>query len=152
MRRPRLILALALLAPAACADSGGPDITEVTFAPSLGIDLATFTRTASGLYYKDLTVGGGTLVALGQQLSVHYTGQLWSGGQFDSNQPPSTPLMFTHGAGQVIAGFDEGVSGMRIGGRRQVIIPPDLGYGAQATGPIPANAVLVFTIDLVNAQ
>jgi len=152
MCRIATLPALALLALAACGDGSGPDITQVNFAPSLGIDLATFTRSASGLYYKDLEVGGGALVTAGQEVSVHYTGHLWSGGQFDANQPPSTPFTFTLGVGQVIDGFDEGVSGMRIGGRRQLIIPPDLGYGSRATGPIPANAVLVFTIEVISVQ
>jgi len=123
-----------------------------TFAPALGIDLSKMTKTASGLYWRDVTVGTGTPVAVGKLISIHYIGWLSNGTQFDANQPGSTPFRFTVGAGQVIPGFDEGVRGMAIGGRRQLIIPPSLGYGSAANGPIPANSVLVFQIDLVAIQ
>lgn len=152
MRQTSLLLGLVTLAVASCGDGTGPDIAHTTFASALSVDLPTMTQTASGLYYKDLTVGNGALVATGQQVSIHYTGNLPSGTLFDANTAANVPLTFQLGAGQVIRGFDEGVGGMRVGGRRQVIIPPDLGYGSRAVSGIPANSILVFTIEVVGAQ
>ena len=129
-----------------------PDITMTTFAPALGIDLSKMTKTASGLYFRDLTLGAGATVLVGKRVSIHYIGWLANGTQFDANQPASNPFQFTVGTGTVIAGFDEGVRGMAVAGRRQLIIPPSLGYGSTASGPIPANSILVFQIDLVAIQ
>ena len=148
-------LALLLAATACGTDSTGPNvpkIEETTFAPSLGITLSTFTKTASGLYWKDLVVGAGSGATVGKKVSIHYVGSLPDGTQFDANGPTATPFSFTIGAGQVIGGFDEGLRGMAVGGKRQLIIPPNLAYGSQAVGPIPANSILVFTIDLVAIQ
>ncbi len=145
-----------LLAAAACGkDSTGPNvptIEETTFASSLGITLSTFTKTGSGLYWKDLVVGSGAGATVGKKVSIHYVGSLPDGTQFDANGPTAAPFQFTIGAGQVIGGFDEGVRGMAVGGKRQLIIPPALAYGNRAVGPIPANSILVFTIDLVAIQ
>jgi FKBP-type peptidyl-prolyl cis-trans isomerase len=141
---------------AACgSDSTAPDvptIEETTFAASLGIDLATFTKNASGLYFKELVVGSGTLAQDGKTVGVRYKGQLPNGSTFDENPAPKAVFSFLLGAGQVVPGFDQGVRGMKIGGKRQVIIPPALGYGSRANGSIPANSILVFTIDLVSVQ
>ena len=148
------VLCCAAVALSGCGDklTGLPDIATTTFAPALGVNLATMTLTSSGLYYKDLAVGAGLLLSAGQQVSIHYAGNLANGTQFDANGPAATPFKFTLGAGQVIQGFDQGVAGMHVGGKRQLVIPPGLGYGAQANGPIPANSILVFTIDVVSAQ
>jgi peptidylprolyl isomerase len=127
-------------------------IETTTFAPTLGVDLAASTRTATGLYYRDLTVGTGATVAAGQLVSVRYTGWLANGTQFDSNVSSGSAFEFTLGTGQVIPGFDQGVSGMRVGGRRQIIIPPALGYGAAGSGTIPGNAVIVFTVEVVGVR
>ncbi len=151
MRRARLaVLAIAL---AACnSDAPIPAVETATFAPSLGVDLNASTKTASGLYYRDLAVGGGAVVANGQHLSMHYTGYLTNGTVFDANTTGNPPFVFILGAGQVIAGWDEGVAGMKVGGRRQLILPPSLGYGAGGSGPIPPNAILVFTVEVVAAS
>ena len=141
-----------LLALAGCSDGTAPEIATTTFAPSLNIDLPSMTKTATGLYYKDLVTGQGPLVANGQQVGIHYVGNLPNGTQFDANNAPTAPFSFKLGTGQVIAGFDQGVAGMRVGGRRQMILPPNLGYGAQAVGSIPRNSILVFTVDVVSAQ
>lgn len=150
----------AVLALVACAGSADrkppetslPDITSTTFAPSLGIELAAMTRTPRGAYLRDLSPGTGDPVAPGQQVAIHYQGSLPNGTPFDANGPTDQPFAFRLGAGEVVPGFDEGVAGMRVGGRRQLIIPPALGYGAEANGPIPANSILVFTIELVSAK
>jgi peptidylprolyl isomerase len=152
MRYLTMLFGLATLGFAACGDATAPVIAETTFAPALGVDLATMTQTQTGLYYKDLLVGSGAVVASGQQVSVRYVGNLPNGTQFDANPAPQPLLVFRLGAGAVIAGFDQGVAGMRIGGRRQLIIPPALGYGNEASGPIPKNSILVFTVEVISAQ
>lgn len=144
------VLALALVG---CEGSNSTlSIEETTFAPSLGVDLSNSTKTATGLYYRDVVVGTGAVVANGQLLAMHYTGFLTNGSVFDANTAGDVPLTFTLGAGAVIAGWDQGIVGMKVGGKRQLIIPPDLGYGASGSGPIPGNAILVFSVDVVSAN
>jgi FKBP-type peptidyl-prolyl cis-trans isomerase FkpA len=106
--------------------------------------------TASGLIIEDLVVGDGAEAAAGQHVTVHYTGWLTDGRKFDSSKDRNDPFAFALGARQVIAGWDEGVQGMKIGGSRKLTIPPDLGYGARgAGGVIPPNATLVFEVELL---
>lgn len=108
--------------------------------------------TASGLRYIDEKVGEGTVQA-GQRVSVHYTGWLTDGAKFDSSRDRGQPFVFPLGAGAVIRGWDEGVATMKIGGKRRLIIPPNLGYGAQgARGAIPPNATLIFDVELLAAS
>ena len=150
-----LALSLALTLTAACGSENStvePKIETTTFASSLGVDLSAMTKSSSGLYTRDLTVGTGAVAVAGKRVGVHYVGSLANGTQFDANGPTDAPFSFTLGAGQVIAGWDEGVAGMKVGGRRQLVIPPSLGYGSQANGPIPGNSILVFTVDLVSVQ
>ena len=125
-----------------------PKIEEVYFEPSLGVDLAASTRTASGLYYRDVVVGGGTevLQVVGDSVGVRYRGYLRNGVKFDSNTTAAQPLRFKTGTNAVIRGFDEGVRGMRVGGRRQLIIPPGLGYGSQGSAAIPSNSIRVLDV------
>jgi peptidylprolyl isomerase len=106
----------------------------------------------SRLVVKDLKTGDGAEAKSGDQVSVEYVGVLYSDGkQFDSSWDRGQPFSFRLGSGQVIPGWDQGVAGMKIGGRRQLIIPPNLAYGARGQPPtIPANATLVFVIDLVS--
>ena len=96
--------------------------------------------TASGLNYADLVVGDGEVAVAGQTVKVHYTGWLLDGTKFDSSLDRGTPFQFPLGAGRVIKGWDEGVEGMRVGGKRLLIIPPELGYGGRAAGPIPPKS------------
>jgi peptidylprolyl isomerase len=107
--------------------------------------------TSSGLQYWDLKEGTGTTASAGKSVSVHYTGWLASNGKkFDSSVDRGQPFMFQLGAGQVIKGWDEGVSGMKVGGKRQLRIPPELGYGSRgAGGVIPPNATLIFDVELL---
>lgn len=127
-------------------DITGPQvIEEVEFAPSLGINLADFTRTSSGLYYEDVQEGMGDPAANGQEVRVAYAGWLSDGTEFDRGE-----FSFTLGAGQVVRGFDEGVQGMRAGGIRRIIIPPALGYGSQGSGPVPPNSIMIFRIELLS--
>ena len=106
--------------------------------------------TDSGLKYEDMVEGDGELATPGQKVSVHYTGWLTDGSKFDSSVDRDQPFEFSLGAGMVIRGWDEGVAGMKVGGKRKLTIPPELGYGARgAGGVIPPNATLVFEVELL---
>ena len=107
-------------------------------------------RTNSGLKYTDMKTGTGDEAKPGKKVTVHYTGWLRDGTKFDSSVD-KRPFEFDLGAGQVIKGWDEGVVGM-IGGKRKLVIPPDLGYGARGVGPIPPNAELIFEVELLVAK
>lgn len=164
-RTPASVIAIAILAvtacskpsgapstatPAAALAPGGPvnaPIEATTFGPALKVDLKASIRSASGLYYRDVTVGSGTPVAAGTRVSVTYDGAFADGTRFEAG-----PYAFVLGSRSVIAGWDEGIVGMRPGGTRQLIIPPDLAYGPNGSGKIPGNAVLVFTVELLAAN
>jgi FKBP-type peptidyl-prolyl cis-trans isomerase len=106
--------------------------------------------TASGVQYWDITVGTGATATSGKTVTVHYTGWLTNGKKFDSSVDKGQPFMFPLGGGQVIKGWDEGVAGMKVGGKRQLKIPPEAGYGAKgAGGVIPPNATLIFDVELL---
>lgn len=109
--------------------------------------------TDSGLIIDDLVSGNGAEAKAGQMVTVHYTGWLTNGSKFDSSKDRNDPFRFKLGAGQVIRGWDEGVAGMKIGGKRKLTIPPQLGYGARgAGGVIPPNATLVFEVELLDVK
>ncbi len=139
-----LVVNVELVAPVA--------IETATFAPTLGVDLTKSTKTANGVYVRDITVGTGTAVTTGSVVGLRYTGRLSTGAQFDTNLDATAPLQFTIGLQQVIPGFEQGVVGMQLGGKRQIIIPPALAYGSQGNGPIPGNAILVFDVELVSLR
>jgi FKBP-type peptidyl-prolyl cis-trans isomerase FkpA len=109
--------------------------------------------TPSSLQYEDIAEGAGTAAKAGDTVQVHYTGWLTDGTKFDSSVDRKSPFNFKLGAGRVIKGWDEGVAGMKVGGKRKLQIPPQLGYGAQgAGGVIPPNAVLVFEVELLGIK
>ena len=120
------------------------------------VDMGKATKAQSGLEYIDTTVGTGAEAKFGSTVFVHYTGWLWDGAKkgakFDSSLDRGQPFSFILGAGRVIKGWDEGVMGMKIGGKRTLIIPADLAYGARAVGPIPANANLIFEVELLDVK
>lgn len=140
MRSVKLVLSLAILAfSVACGDS--------PTAPPAPLDVPFSTT--------DLTVGTGTEARVGQTVRLFYTGWVYSttatdnkGSQFDTNT--STGLSFTIGAGQVIKGFEQGVTGMKVGGKRRIVIPPSLGYGSSGSGSIPGNAHIIFEVELLS--
>ena len=107
----------------------------------------------SELIIEDLTVGDGATAAAGQSVSVHYTGWLTNGQKFDSSVDRGQPFSFPLGAGRVIKGWDEGVQGMKVGGKRKLTIPSELGYGSRgAGGAIPPNATLIFDVELLGVR
>lgn len=150
------------------ADTAAPVVmTSVTTAPTVTADKPVATTsttstvkpvtTASGLQYLDSVVGTGAVAKSGEKVSVHYTGWLDNAGQkgnkFDSSVDRGQPFEFALGAGQVIKGWDEGVSGMKVGGKRTLMIPADLAYGARgAGGAIPPNAKLIFDVELLGVN
>jgi FKBP-type peptidyl-prolyl cis-trans isomerase len=162
MRLSRIFVALAPLALAACLNTTEPPayatVEGTTFAPALGVDLTASTRTPSGLYYRDIVVGTGTAIVAGQQGFVYFVGNLSSGEQFTTLKSPAAPQAVTPGTFALIEGFEEGVVGMKVGGRRQLLIPPSLAYGLYTQTDnngnvvIPSNSVLVFTVDAVDAS
>jgi FKBP-type peptidyl-prolyl cis-trans isomerase len=102
------------------------------------------------LITKDVTVGSGEEAKAGDKVTVNYVGTLENGTEFDNSYKRGTPFQFTVGAGEVIKGWDLGVAGMKVGGKRTLSIPPELGYGANQVGPIPANSTLNFTVELLS--
>jgi FKBP-type peptidyl-prolyl cis-trans isomerase len=131
----RWLSALILLSLVACGGGG---------------DSGTSPSGGGTLVIEDLVVGTGATAAVGDTVSVHYVGTLTNGTKFDSSYDRGQPYAFRIGAAQVIAGWDQGVPGMKVGGKRRLTIPPSLGYGSQAYGPIPANSTLIFDIELVS--
>ncbi len=106
----------------------------------------------NGLQIQDLKAGTGPEVKLGQGLTMHYSGTLENGTKFDSSYDRGEPFRFVLGAGQVIQGWDLGIQGMKVGGKRKLIIPSSLGYGERGIGPIPPNATLIFEVELLAAE
>ncbi len=167
MRRRRPALAVAVVSLVACSSeppkapaadappaAAAPveDLTKIdtAIAPTLGVDLKQMTAKPSGLYLRDKKVGTGMRADSGKWVRVAYTGWLTSGKQFDSSRNRREPLQFPLGFHRVILGWDEGVAGMRVGGRRVLVVPPELGYGkAGQPGTIPSRATLVFEIELL---
>jgi FKBP-type peptidyl-prolyl cis-trans isomerase len=148
MRVRSLLLASLLMA---CGSGGERSGGE--FHADLGIDPATLTTAPTGLRYQDLSTGQGAEAKAGATALVHYTGWLTDGKKFDSSRDRGEPFAFRLGAGQVIAGWDEGVAGMKVGGRRKLVIPASLGYGQGGAPPvIPPGATLVFDVELLELQ
>ena len=147
MRQQLLLLLVAFTLFAAAAALAQTDTAAPTKVTGAG------KTTASGLQYWDIKVGAGAAAVQGKPVRVHYTGWLTNGKKFDSSVDSNRPFVFTLGAGEVIKGWDEGVAGMKVGGKRQLKIPPALGYGARgAGGVIPPNATLIFDVELLGVN
>ena len=146
-------VALFALILSACGGSGDDRSDAGASGGDFAIDSAALTRTGSGLQYQDVTVGNGAEAQQGQVAVVHYTGWLTDGTKFDSSRDRNEPFSFPIGAGQVIPGWDEGVAGMKVGGRRKLVIPANLGYGEMGAPPvIPPGATLVFDVELLELK
>jgi peptidylprolyl isomerase len=143
-RQVRIVAILVVLAIAAAA---------VTYLiANRNANSSSEVTTASGLKYIDIAEGTGASARTGQMLSVHYTGTLQNGTKFDSSRDRGTPYQFRIGTGAVIKGWDEGLLGMKVGGKRKLIIPPGLGYGANGTPNIPPNSTLLFDVELIEVK
>lgn len=130
-----------------------PTPVATEYAAELEVSLDDMRRTASGLYVRDGREGEGEEATAGDTVVVHYTGWLPNGMQFDSSRDRGEPFAFVLGEGRVIPGWEEGVTGMRVGGRRRLVIPPDLGYGPIGAGDvIPPDATLVFDVELLEVR
>jgi len=146
----RQLTVLALLASVAARHSG---TKGGGFSASLGVDTTKMTKAASGLWFADVAVGQGEAAEDGRTVTVHYTGWLPDGTKFDSSRDRGEPFAFTLGAGQVITGWDEGVKGMKVGGRRKLVLPPGLAYGDGGAPPaIPPGATLVFDVEVLKVE
>jgi FKBP-type peptidyl-prolyl cis-trans isomerase len=147
----RLALLPWLALAVACGSHG--DAKAGGFSADLGVDTATMTKAPSGLWYTDVTTGQGAEAEPGRTVRVHYTGWLPNGKKFDSSRDRGEPFAFTLGAGQVITGWDEGVKGMKVGGRRKLVLPPSMAYGEAGAPPdIPPGATLVFDVEVLGIQ
>lgn len=142
-----LALASALVVAQSTAKRTHPNTNAPTKVTGDGV------KTADGLQYWDIKIGTGDVAKEGSHVRVHYTGWLTTGKKFDSSVDAGKPFDFTLGNGEVIKGWDEGVMGMKVGGKRQLRIPPELGYGANGYPPvIPPNATLIFDVELLQVQ
>jgi FKBP-type peptidyl-prolyl cis-trans isomerase FkpA len=145
-----LLLSIAL---AACLTACSQPSSPAAAASGTTSSSAKEVTMQDGLKYTDDQVGTGTEAQAGKTVSVHYTGWLLDGTKFDSSRDRNQPFSFPLGGGQVIKGWDEGVAGMKIGGKRTLVIPPELGYGARgAGGVIPPNATLKFEVELLDVK
>ena len=150
--RPLIILlatASVLFAGCGAPTPGIPDPAMNSYDPSLAVNLATMTKSPTGLYVQEMAPGAGSPAANGDSVSMHYTGWLPDGKKFDSSRDRGTPYTFVLGRGKVIRGWDEGVVGMMVGARRKLVIPAALGYGERGSGPIPPGSTLVFDVERV---
>ena len=156
MLKSTLLIALVLVATFVLAQStarkkAAPAARPNTTAPTKVTGDST--KTPSGLEYWDIKLGTGPTAEKGQPVKVHYTGWLTTGKKFDSSVDSGKPFSFTLGAGEVIKGWDEGVAGMKVGGKRQLKIPSQLAYGEKGyPGVIPPNATLIFDVELLEVQ
>lgn len=157
-----LAAAVALVTTAACSLTGTNartstvDWTTVQFDTSLHVSLDSMTHTPNDVWYRDLVAGTGATLTPGMTISARYTGWFTNGDQFDSNTDTTAhpqPIQFPLGQGWVIPGWDEGLVGMKVGGTRQLVIPPNMAYGAYGSsdGAIPPNTVLVFQVTVVSS-
>jgi len=157
LRRALVLPVLAAAALVGCGGDVGSPINSPTgpsvpandtYAASLGVNIAMMTKKSDNLYFQDLTVGTGETAVVGKTVTMNYTGWLANGTRFDGGQ-----YAFPLGAGQVIAGWDQGIQGMKVGGKRRLVIGSELGYGSRGSGStIPPHATLVFDVEFVNQR
>jgi FKBP-type peptidyl-prolyl cis-trans isomerase len=149
----RALSLLALLAVLSACGSSGDAAAGTGFSAELGVDTTRMTRAPTGLWYTDVVVGQGAEAVPGRTVTVHYTGWLPNGKKFDSSRDRGEPFAFTLGARQVITGWDEGVKGMKAGGRRKLVLPPAMAYGDGGAPPdIPPGATLVFDVEVLKVE
>jgi len=148
-------LSIALLAAALLAGCAGTAKESSTVAGTtpMAAETSKVHKLASGLVYEDLVVGNGTMADPGLTVTVNYAGTLVDGTHVDSSADHGRPFTFQLGASAVIAGWDQGIKGMRVGGKRKLTIPPDMAYGARGSGDrVPPNSTLIFEVELVGVK
>ena len=153
VRRALALICLAV-AVGACASSAGPppDPATTVYAPETGVDLSRMEETSSGLYIEEIAEGVGKNAMRGDRVRIHFVGWLPDGTLFDSTLG-GEPYVFELGSGEVIRGWNQGIVGMKVGGRRRLVIRPGLAYGPRGRAPqVPPNAILVFEIQLLDAN
>jgi peptidylprolyl isomerase len=152
MKKIILLASIALIAVSACTKK--PEATDAnTAAPAANTaQVAQPATTEPKVEVTDVVVGNGTEATAGKDVVVHYTGTLKDGTKFDSSVDRNEPFPFKLGVGQVIKGWDQGVQGMKVGGKRKLVIPAELAYGDKAIGKIPANSTLLFDVELLNVK
>ena len=139
-------IALLLMISTGCESK----LVNATGRDPVEIDDSQYITTSSGLRYFDLTVGTGAMPQDGQTAVMHYTGWMKNNGlEIDTTRDNNIPFRYTIGAGEVVDGWEEGIRTMKVGGLRQLVIPPSLGYGDQAAGVIPPNTTLIFEVELL---
>lgn len=152
MSRFAPVRSILLLALAGCASAGGaaPQPSELAYAPQLDVDFARMEESSSGLWIEEIAEGVGRVASQGVLIRIHYTAHLPDGTLVDSTLG-GEPFEFRLGENEVIRGWNQGIAGMKVGGRRRLVIRPGLAYGARGRPPaVPANSVLVFEIQLVD--
>jgi len=157
MKMTPLLLVLLVATSAGCAGTAKDGATDsgatTSAAEKAAAPRSNVHRLASGLVYEDLVVGNGTMADPGLTVTVNYAGTLTDGTKVDSSFDHGRPYTFQLGAGAVIAGWDQGIKGMRIGGKRRLTIPPDMAYGPRGSGDrVPPNATLVFEVELLGVK
>ena len=152
MKKIIVFASIALIAASACTKK--PEATDATnTAPAANTaQVAQPTTTEPKVAMTDVVVGNGPEATAGKDVVVHYTGTLKDGTKFDSSVDRNEPFPFKLGVGQVIKGWDQGVQGMKVGGKRKLVIPAELAYGDKAIGKIPANSTLLFDVELLNVK
>ena len=155
-KRIGLCLPAALVVALADAPAGAQETKAMPAPAAERKSESKMHKTPSGLQYEDTKEGTGAMPQKGQTCVMHYTGWLWENGakgnKFDSSVDRGTPYSFPLGQGRVIKGWDEGIATMKVGGKRTLLIPPDLGYGERGRGAIPPNATLVFDVELLEVK
>jgi FKBP-type peptidyl-prolyl cis-trans isomerase len=147
---PRVLALAVALALAGCA--AAPPPAPVAFAPHLGVELEAMVETPSGLRYRDVVEGSGPAAGPRHRVGIVYAGFLPDGTQVDAHLDRERPVVFELGSRAMIRGLEEAVRGMRVGGQRQVVIPPRLAYGHRRVGAVPPDATLVFLVELVSVR
>ncbi len=146
-----LVAAVLAATVGACASAPSTPPTAYTYAPSLGVDLDSMTKTNTGLYYEEVTEGSGREARRNDRVTIHYTGYLPDGRTFDASRP-GPPIEFRIGNREVVPGMEEGVRGMKEGGVRLIVVPPDMAYGARGSGKVPGDMTLIFRLELVRVN